>query len=563
MPTDIIIKGYGRSALKRVDESAQKSSKSNCIELEGVFGVVSDVPNRNGRIYTEQTYLPHIKDIRDRLSRGETIYGELDHPDDRFDIKVEKASHMLLDVYYDKNSKRVMGKIRLLDTPSGRIAKALVEAGGNVYVSSRAQGYELENGKVELTQIMTWDIVATPGFQDAVMHTVNESAKVVSSRDFVYGMYEEYKRLVAPKTKYKVTRINESEDIIRIPSETNEAEALSPHGKKPKEQDHKEMSEFYGDKHEEEETVVELSDDAISRIADEMEKRLGYLKKDDKPKEKEEEKEDDNILVEDSVEIVGEDDLTDEEKRLVNDSDILDEDSVEVVDKDDLTKDEKEVIEHREEEEDDEPEEEPESTNESTEVSIEDEVESFLQDVKTRKEIKESTLARHPFVYDLNEKNKAIFESMEVKRQDEVASQLYNIGAINFGMVADEKMFNESFSAVVKGLYSPSKPSIPEWVAIGGKDILESYNALPEDVKAEVNRQSEILVLDTPDQVRSYWRDLKRARIIVESKKFTPSRLNESKQVVRGEVQAIGEVIPTEDTQLEAIYDNVMKRLGF
>ena len=78
-----------------------------------------------------------------------------------------------------------------------------------------------------------------------------------------------------------------------------------------------------------------------------------------------------------------------------------------------------------------------------------------------------------------------------------------------------------------------------------------------------MNRQSEILVLDTPDQVRSYWRDLKRARIIVESKKFTPSRLNEAKQVVRGEMQSLGEAIPSEDTQLEAIYDNVMKRLGF
>ena len=120
MPTDIVIKGYGREKLKRVNESVQGGSKN--IDLEGVFGVVSDTPNRNGRIYTEETYLPHIKDIRDRLSRGETIYGELDHPDDRFEIKVEKASHMILDVHYDKNSKKVMGKIRLLDTPSLRLS---------------------------------------------------------------------------------------------------------------------------------------------------------------------------------------------------------------------------------------------------------------------------------------------------------------------------------------------------------------------------------------------------------------------------------------------------------
>ena len=302
MPTDIVIKGYGREKLKRVNESVQGGSKN--IDLEGVFGVVSDTPNRNGRIYTEETYLPHIKDIRDRLSRGETIYGELDHPDDRFEIKVEKASHMILDVHYDKNSKKVIGKIRLLDTPSGRIAKALLEAGGNVYVSSRAQGYELDNGKLELTQIMTWDIVATPGFSEAVVHRVNESAQVNSLQSFVRDKYEEYKRIVSPKTNYKVIRINENEDYIRIAKPIKEEKTIDQARLDNNEEEGRKMDEFYVDNTrtaDPDTEVVELSDEAISRIADELEKRLGNsLGKGGSDKD------DDNPFIEGKVEIASE-----------------------------------------------------------------------------------------------------------------------------------------------------------------------------------------------------------------------------------------------------------------
>lgn len=553
MPTDIVIKGYGREKLKRVNESVQGGSKN--IDLEGVFGVVSDTPNRNGRIYTEETYLPHIKDIRDRLSRGETIYGELDHPDDRFEIKVEKASHMILDVHYDKNSKKVMGKIRLLDTPSGRIAKALLEAGGNVYVSSRAQGYELDNGKLELTQIMTWDIVATPGFSEAVVHRVNESAQVNSLQSFVRDKYEEYKRIVSPKTNYKVIRINENEDYIRIAKPIKEEKTIDQARLDNNEEEGRKMDEFYVDNTrtaDPDTEVVELSDEAISRIADELEKRLGNsLGKGGSDKD------DDNPFIEGQVEIASESELTDAEKEaLGSDDNVFETEDIKVVSEDGLTNDEKDALEANAGDKDDEDEDE----GEPEEVDVEDEVESFLNNVKKDKQIKESLCNRHPWARDLQPINRAIFEGFDRRKQDEIASRIYEISEGDISFFLDENAINESFNAITKQMSSPDYTKTPRWVALGGKDVLESYNALPKDIREEVNRQSEIIVLDTTDQVRSFWRDLKREKIIVESKKFVPSRLNESKSIERADHDPADSLILEEEQR--KFSEDILRELG-
>nr|DAV92721.1 MAG TPA: Prohead core protein serine protease [Caudoviricetes sp.] len=553
MPTDIVIKGYGREKLKRVNESVQGGSKN--IDLEGVFGVVSDTPNRNGRIYTEETYLPHIKDIRDRLSRGETIYGELDHPDDRFEIKVEKASHMILDVHYDKNSKKVMGKIRLLDTPSGRIAKALLEAGGNVYVSSRAQGYELDNGKLELTQIMTWDIVATPGFSEAVVHRVNESAQVNSLQSFVRDKYEEYKRIVSPKTNYKVIRINENEDYIRIAKPIKEEKTIDQARLDNPEEEGRKMDEFYVDntRNADSDTeVVELSDEAISRIADELEKRLGSsIGKGSS------EGDDDNPFIESKVEIASESELTDSEKEaLGSDDNVFETEDIKVVSEDGLTNDEKEALEANAGDEDDEDDDE----GEPEEVDVEDEVESFLNNVKKEKQIKESLCNRHPWVRDLQPINRAIFEGFDRKKQDAVASRIYEMSEGDISFFLDEDAINESFNTITKQMSSPDYTKTPHWVALGGKDVLESYNALPKNIREEVNRQSEIIVLDTTDQVRSFWRDLKREKIIVESKKFVPSRLNESQTIERADHDPADSLIIEEEQR--KFSETILRDLG-
>ena len=140
--------------------------------LEGVFGQI-DQKNRNNRIYTEDEYVPQIESLQQKI-KSSKLLGELDHPT-QFDTSLKNVSHVVEDLYYDKDTKEVRGRIRLLDTDAGRQAKALVDAGVPLQISSRAAGAVESNGKVKIKQLFTYDLVADPGFENAELKRVNES----------------------------------------------------------------------------------------------------------------------------------------------------------------------------------------------------------------------------------------------------------------------------------------------------------------------------------------------------------------------------------------------------
>lgn len=148
------------------------SSENKDYVLEGVFGQI-DQKNRNNRIYTEDEYLPQIESLQAKI-KSSKLLGELDHPA-HFDISLKNVSHVIEELFYDKESKQVRGRIRLLDTDAGRQAKALVDAGVPLQISSRAAGAVESNGKVKIKQLFTYDLVADPGFENAELKRVNES----------------------------------------------------------------------------------------------------------------------------------------------------------------------------------------------------------------------------------------------------------------------------------------------------------------------------------------------------------------------------------------------------
>mgnify|MGYP002629999248 CR=1 FL=1 len=140
--------------------------------LEGIFGEI-DTKNKNNRIYTEAEYIPQIEALQDKI-KSSKLLGELDHPQ-QFDVSLKNVSHIIEELFYDKESKHVKGKIRLLDTDAGRQAKALVDAGVPLQISSRAAGAVESNGQVKIKQLFTYDLVADPGFANAELKRVNES----------------------------------------------------------------------------------------------------------------------------------------------------------------------------------------------------------------------------------------------------------------------------------------------------------------------------------------------------------------------------------------------------
>ena len=165
-----------------------KSGEDNDYVLEGVFGEI-DVKNKNNRIYTEGEYLPQIESLQNKINSSKLL-GELDHPQ-QFDISLKNVSHIIEELRYDKDNKKVMGKIRLLDTDAGKQAKALVDSGVPLHISSRAAGEVSEGGKVKIKQLFTYDLVADPGFANAELKRVNESFGFDNDDNlFIYEVFQ-------------------------------------------------------------------------------------------------------------------------------------------------------------------------------------------------------------------------------------------------------------------------------------------------------------------------------------------------------------------------------------
>ncbi len=141
--------------------------------LEGIAAVFGQ-ENNNHRIYEEKEYLPHLEYLKDKIAQKRLV-GELDHPE-KFDVSLKNISHMITGLDYDKSTRTLKIKVQLLDTPAGQIAKRLVDAGVPLSISSRAAGSVGNDKRVQIKKIFTYDLVADPGFQDAQLQRVYESA---------------------------------------------------------------------------------------------------------------------------------------------------------------------------------------------------------------------------------------------------------------------------------------------------------------------------------------------------------------------------------------------------
>ena len=138
--------------LERSTASLSKDASASSYVLEGVFGEIG-VKNKNNRIYDEKEILPHIKELASKAEQG-VLLGELDHPQ-KFDISLKNVSHRITEVRYDENKKQVLGKIEVLDTSAGKEAKALIDAGIPIHISSRAAGVVEGNGHVKIKKMFS------------------------------------------------------------------------------------------------------------------------------------------------------------------------------------------------------------------------------------------------------------------------------------------------------------------------------------------------------------------------------------------------------------------------
>ena len=154
---------------------SQHTEEDDSIVLEGIFTTFNQ-KNRNGRIYESADFLPHVENLQGAIA-SRSLLGELDHPHN-FETSLANASHVVESLKFDEQQNAIVGRIKLLHTSRGMDARALVKDGIPLHISSRAAGTVDESGRVRLQQLFTYDLVAEPGFANAVLTRVNEGVEV-------------------------------------------------------------------------------------------------------------------------------------------------------------------------------------------------------------------------------------------------------------------------------------------------------------------------------------------------------------------------------------------------
>ncbi len=136
--------------------------------LSGIMQM-TETQNGNGRVYPHSVMTREVKNYQ-KLIKENRALGELDHPDDSV-INLKNVSHSVTDMWME--GKNVMGKIKVLDTPSGKILQELINGGVTVGVSSRGMGSVSEsNGQTIVEddfQLICFDMVSEPSTPGAFM----------------------------------------------------------------------------------------------------------------------------------------------------------------------------------------------------------------------------------------------------------------------------------------------------------------------------------------------------------------------------------------------------------
>lgn len=157
-------------------EAEKAEVKNGAVYLSGIMQRV-DEQNGNGRVYPKNVLMREVKNYM-KVVKENRACGELDHPEDSV-VNLKNASHMVKDLWWEGND--LLGKIRVLSTPAGKILESLISDGVKLGISSRALGSVHEQaGKTIVEddlQLICFDIVSEPSTHGAFMQLSESKIK--------------------------------------------------------------------------------------------------------------------------------------------------------------------------------------------------------------------------------------------------------------------------------------------------------------------------------------------------------------------------------------------------
>ncbi len=150
------------------EDEKRKVRENGAVYLTGIMQQ-ANVRNGNGRVYPSKTLMREVKNYQ-KIVKERRALGELDHPETSV-VNLSNASHLVTEIWADGD--KVMGKIEVLNTPSGKVLKELISCGVKLGISSRGMGSVREdNGNTMVEddfQLICFDMVSDPSTPGAFM----------------------------------------------------------------------------------------------------------------------------------------------------------------------------------------------------------------------------------------------------------------------------------------------------------------------------------------------------------------------------------------------------------
>ena len=169
--------------------------------LEGIF-IQGNKKNKNGRVYPMEILEKEVDKYVTELVEKKRAFGELGHPDGPT-INLDRVSHMIVGL--EKDGENFIGTAKIMDTPNGKIVKALIDEGASLGVSTRGMGSLKSRGEFQEVQddfslATAADIVADPSAPDAFVNGIMEGVEWIWDNGILKASaIERYEEIVEEK----------------------------------------------------------------------------------------------------------------------------------------------------------------------------------------------------------------------------------------------------------------------------------------------------------------------------------------------------------------------------
>ncbi len=169
-----------REEVEAVEVLTESSNGKKTFYIQGPF-LQGDIKNRNGRIYESRILAKEVNRYNEAYVNKNRAMGELGHPDEPT-VNLDRVSHKITSLRQEGSN--FIGKAKILETPMGRIAGALLNDGVTLGVSSRGMGSLVSRNGTnyvgeDFMLATAADIVADPSAPDAFVQGIMEGREWV------------------------------------------------------------------------------------------------------------------------------------------------------------------------------------------------------------------------------------------------------------------------------------------------------------------------------------------------------------------------------------------------